>query len=147
MPRRALTTLSNNEQNKRADRELSPATRGEIIGRMKAGQNGVEVGAEMGLKPDTVRKTYRMAKQRQHQESLPRSGAPSKHDARDDRRILRFIRQNTALEWNEVMKLLHVDFSKRTVQRILAKYHITKWRAKKRPMLTPELATERLSFA
>lgn len=130
MPRRrALEELSNNEQNKRARRELSPATRGYIIGAMDAGQSGVEVGRAIGVRPDTVRKTYRKREERPHQESKPRSGAPRKWNDRDERRILRFVKQNTQMEWKDIIKYLHVDFSKTTVKRILSKHHISKWRA------------------
>ena len=45
------------------------------------------------------------------------------------------------------MAQLHTDFSKRTVQRVLAKRHITKWQSHKRPTLTSEIAKERLNFA
>jgi hypothetical protein len=51
------------------------------------------------------------------------------------------------MEWKDVMNALCVDYSKRTVQRILKHHHITKWRAAKRPKLTPAIATDRLKFA
>jgi hypothetical protein len=39
------------------------------------------------------------------------------------------------------------DFKQATVKNILKRHHITKWRAAKRPKLTPEIARQRLSFA
>jgi hypothetical protein len=51
------------------------------------------------------------------------------------------------MEWKTVMKSLDVNYSKSTIKRILAKHYITKWRAAKRPKITPEIATKRLVFA
>jgi hypothetical protein len=74
-------------------------------------------------------------------------GCPPKWNMRDERRILRFIKQNTQMEWKDVMKGLVVDFSKDTVKRILKKHNITKWITTKRPKITPEIAILRLNFA
>jgi hypothetical protein len=62
--RKILGEISGNAQLKTAHRELSPATRGYIIGAMDAGQSRAEVARP---KADTVRKTYRMRKERPHQ--------------------------------------------------------------------------------
>jgi hypothetical protein len=54
-PRKPLQTISNNIQRKTTRRELSPATRGYIIGALDAGESTAEVAAKKNVKPDTVR--------------------------------------------------------------------------------------------
>jgi hypothetical protein len=51
------------------------------------------------------------------------------------------------MRWDTVLRMLGLDASKSTIQRILRRHNITKWRAKGRPKLTAAAAEARLQFA
>jgi hypothetical protein len=58
---------------------------------------------------------------------------PKKWDAKDEGRILRYLRQNPKRIWQDLKQDLDLELSKSTFQRILEKHHMKKWVAKKRP--------------
>ncbi|KAF2185321.1 hypothetical protein K469DRAFT_451272, partial [Zopfia rhizophila CBS 207.26] len=106
-------------------RELSPATRGYIIGALEAGASAAQVATSKSLKPDTVRLTYRKRDDKPHQESRPRSGGLKSYSIRDERRVVRFVRANPKATWKSTMAGPNLDFSKRTYQSICEAYNIT----------------------
>jgi hypothetical protein len=133
--------------NRRAGSELSPHIRSTIVGMKIGGQNGSQIARTLNLPQSTVYKTIDLALQRDANQSQSRSGAPAKYTIRDERRLLRFVRLNPKKTWRQVVEAIQLGVSKRTHQRMLNKYHITKWLAKKRPELTPDHAAARLSWA
>jgi len=64
-----------------------------------------------------------------------------------ERHILRFVRASPKATYKELQKGIDREISKSTYYRILKKYNITNWRAKKRPALTPAVAKLRLKWA
>jgi transposase len=67
--------------------ELSPSTRGQIVGMVKAGVSQRKVADELGISKGTVYNTMRRERLHNTQASLPKSGRPSKMDERDHRRL------------------------------------------------------------
>ncbi len=142
--RRVLSEISGNIIHRK---ELSPATRGKIVGKAEEGASQRKISHDLGVAKSTVADTIKHALERQHQQSKKRPGRPAKWYARDERRILRIVRNHPKREWKDVLNDLNRRFSKRTLQRVLRKHNITKWRAVKRPKLTPKHARARLRFA
>jgi Transposase len=142
--RRALSEISGNQIRKK---ELSPATHGIVIGKRSEGATYGQIHRDTGIPKSTVRDTIKLAPQRLHQRSKTRLGRPVKWNARDERRILRIIRNSPKREWKDVLNDLDRQFSKPALQRVLRKHNITKWRTAKRPKLTPEHVRMRLNFA
>jgi hypothetical protein len=131
--------------NRRAGTELSPYIRSNIIGMKLSGQNGVTIAQDLHLPKSTVYKTINLSLQRVANQSKPRSGRPPKYDIRDERRVLRLVRQYPKMMWRHIVLALDLGLSKRTHQRILKKHNITKWLVKKRPFLTPAHTAHRLA--
>jgi transposase len=142
--RRVLSEISGNAIHRK---ELSPATRGKIIGKAEEGASQRKISRDLTIAKSTIADTIKHAPERQHQQSKKRLGRPTKWNTRDERRILRIVRKSPKREWKDVLNDLDRQFSKRTLQRVLRKHNITKWRAAKRPKLTPEHARARLKFA
>jgi transposase len=133
--------------NRRAGTELSPHIRSVIIGMKLGGKNGVQIADALKLPRSTVYKTINEFSERDENQSKPRSGAPKRYTACDERRLLRLIQQNPKMTWNAVTTALNLAISKRTLQQILEEHGISKWLAKKRPLLTKAHAKQRRAWA
>ena len=95
----------------------------------------------------TVKDTINNSKSRNQGESAPRSGRPKVYTDRDERAILRLVRLNPKWTYRRLVAELECKPSRSIVTRILKKYNITKWAAKKRPELREIHAHERLVWA
>lgn len=95
----------------------------------------------------TVQDTIFKASERTNQQSAPRSGRPRQYTARDERYLLRVVRENPKYTYRKLKDHTKLNFSRKTLWRILHRNGITNWRAKKRPFLTNEVAAKRLAFA
>lgn len=132
-PRKPLGEISDNAQPRKTRRELSPATRGFIIGAISGGMTVKEVAAMKSLNQSTVRKTYKLRNQRPGQKSLPRSGRPDKLSVRDERRLLRHARTNPTATFKEVVDELKLDVSNKVYLKTLKRNDIKHERAAQRP--------------
>jgi hypothetical protein len=110
------------------------------------GHSPADISKALNINDSTVRRTLRMAPLRHEGESLPRPGRNVTYTERTERLILRHVRLNPKDEWKDVLQALQLKIKKRTYQRILAKHHIAKWRAKKRPFLTERVADLRYNW-
>jgi transposase len=137
MPRAPLASTSGNETRRK---ELTPIERERIITAAEWGATQAQICDRYNFKKSTVRETLAKAGSRIDNQSAPRSGRPKLSTERDERHILRVIRANPKLKWEDVQKECGREFSKSTYRRILAKYNISKWRAKKRPALMEAVA-------
>src|ERR1700743_3125633 len=92
--------------NRKAGTELSPHIRSVIIGMKLAGKNGVQIADALKLPQSTVYKTIDQFSERNENQSKPRSGAPKRYTERDERRVLRLVRQNPKMTWGGVVGAL-----------------------------------------
>jgi transposase len=143
--RRPLGLISENIR--RPGTELPPATRGKILGRRDAGQSLSQIAVAEDLPKSTIRYTISNRNDRDEQQSKPRSGRPTIIDLRAERRILRLIKNSPFIEWKALLTELGTLYSKNTIKRVLHRHHISNWIAKKRPLLSIEIARKRLSWA
>jgi len=89
-PRRPLGEISGNIPKRR---ELTPYERGQIIGAAKCGVKPSAICIELSLSRCTVRTTINSKPLRKNGESQPRSGRPRTYSERDERLLLRVVRQ------------------------------------------------------
>ena len=139
-PRRPLQEISSNTTIKK---ELSPYQRGIIVSATRAGTNVPEISKALSTPKSTIQDTLKLDSQRDNGKSRPRSGRPFSYTARDERKVLRFVRASPKSTYNDIRKECGVDLSTFTLKRIPKKHGITNWRAKKRPALTEEVARKR----
>jgi len=144
MQRAFGTEISANE---RQGLDLSPYERGTIKGLRMASLTYHEIEGETGVKQSTYKSTSYLDHLRNQGQSRPRSGRPLKYDIRLERQIVCFVCNAPKSTYKELQEAMHIDLSKSTYYRILKKYYTTNWRAKKRPVLTQEVATLRLKWA
>ena len=141
-PRRPLGPIS---PNRVAKKELSPYKRGQIVGAKLAGARIDELVESFHAPEGTIKTTLRQAKFRHNGVSLPRLGRPKSWTERDVRSLIRIVRQYPKYSYAQVKKELRRNWSTATIKRILEPSGITNWRAKRRPVLSEDVAAKRLA--
>jgi transposase len=143
--RAALAQISGNTT---ARRQLSKADRNRIYGALDVGASVQEISTCLGFNYEAVKTTKRRREIRpQDGDVKPRSGRPKKLSDRDERILLRTVRLNPKITYHQLSAQLALDISRSTYRRVLLHHNIKKWLAKKRPALTEELASARLTWA
>lgn len=127
--------------------ELSPHKRALICSACQLGATLNKIANTLGENRETVRMTVQRASRRVSCITQPRNGRPSKLTAHDKRRLIRVINNNPKI----IQRELHLEcvphVSKRTLQRYLRTLNISKWKARKQSLLTPEIAAALLRWA
>jgi len=75
-----------------------------------------------------------------------RTGRPTIVTERAQRHIICTARLNPKITYEELKKATSLSYSRSTLYRILKEYGLTNWLAKKRPLLTPDVAAKRLAW-
>ena len=132
--------------NRRPLQELSTDTRAFIVGAKALGGTTAEVAEAIGCHVSTIRRTIQRLDTTETTKSRRRSGAPKKLTARDKRAILRIARASPEINYRDLQARAGTNVHPRTIQRLLKEYNITNWIAKKRLMLAPIHAQQRLAF-
>jgi transposase len=143
-PRTPLAPITPNVIRKK---QLSPYSRGKIIGAYAAGAKIAQIARLFSTPDSTVRRTIANEENQPHGLSLPKPGRPILSTVQDERSILRFIRSNPKTKYSVIKHKCGLEISHSAIKRILRKHGIQTWRAKKRPELTPLLAAKRLAWA
>lgn len=138
--------LGTRSVNIRRGPELSPNTRGKIIGAKDFGGTATQIGKRYNYPESTIRSTLKLEPERDRNVSQPRSGRPKTYSDRDERHILRQVRLHPKCTYADVRRACLVKLCDSTLSSILKKHGITNWRAKKRPHLTEEHAAIRLAW-
>ena len=134
--------------NRRPGAELSEVARAGIIAESEAGVSKLEIAAEYRVNRSTVYDTINRWKNHHTLESLPRPGQPEKLTRHQKRLLIRIVRRNPQIDYAALKcQVAGVTVTHKTLYRLLKKYHITNWRARKRPKLTPAVARLRLRWA
>ena len=135
--------------------ELSDAQRVFALAQLEASVTTKEIAATLGCSSRCIQKTVTRWKETSSTTSRRRMGRPPVLNSRDHRRLHRLARRYPKLEYRKLMEeaglwdaeSTHPQVSQRTVQRTLAKESLHKFRAKRRPKITPKTAEQRLEMA
>src|SRR6266496_3670688 len=113
------TPLAPLDLNRIRNQELSPWLRSSIQTWAAVGLGNAEIARKTFLTPATVQSTLQCNSQRHEGTTLSRSGRPSKLSRRDRRTLLRYVRKNHKLTYEQVLVDLSLSISTKTMQRIL----------------------------
>ena len=123
--------------------ELTPYQRGMIMGGQALGHSQREMERVFNFPQSTIQYTIEKHGERNDDESKSRPGRPKKLSNRDKRLIIRLARKNPRITYAQLLKETGVICSQSTLYRIFKDYGLTNWLAKKRPLLTEEVAKKR----
>jgi DNA-binding CsgD family transcriptional regulator len=118
--------------------ELKPYERGRIIGKAEEGATSAKIARDLKCSESAVKYTIRQEVLCNKGTSLVRASRTKSYNDREERNIVRHIRLNPKHTYKQVKDFLHLEYSKTTIKRILKKYGISNWRARKRLELTKE---------
>ncbi len=135
------------DSNRPLKKELSPWQRSEIQTYRHIGLTNEHISQLTNCTPGTVATTLQLNTLRNDGKTRPRSGRPSKLTRYDKRLILRTIRRNPKLTYAALKIETGVTVSRSTLYRMLKDEGISNWLAKKRPLITPQVAAKRLKWA
>lgn len=116
MPRTPLGPISGNRTYKQ---ELTPAKRGQIVGRFLEGATATSIARDENLPRSTVRSTLQSTPLRKNQESNPRSGRPARITKREERAILRAIQAEPDITYKTLKRDLGLTYSRSTIYRCI----------------------------
>jgi IS30 family transposase len=139
--------LASIDPNRSLKKELTPWQRSEIQTYHKVGLTNEHIGRLTFCTPGTVATTLHLNTLRIDGKTRPRPGRPIILSTWDRRLILRIIRRNPKLTYAQLKVEAGVEVSQSTLYRMLKDEGITNWLAKKRPLITPEVAAKRLKWA
>ena len=143
MLRASLTPISGNRPR---NTELTPYQRGMIVGAQALGHTPTEIGKTLNFSKSTVQSTIQKHSIRNDGVSKSRSGRPEVLSERDRRYIIKHARINPRITYAQTKLEVGLGCSRTTIYRALKLYGLTNWVAKKRPLLTPEVAKKRLDW-
>ena len=143
MQRNPLASISSN---RRRNHELSPYQRGLMVGAINSGATVREVSKTANVSLSTVKYTVSTASSRNHGVSKSRSDRPQALSDRDKRHLIRIARMRPKISYRELAETVGVECHRKTIYNVLKDYGLTNWLAKKRPLLTPEVAAKRLAW-
>jgi transposase len=143
LQRRPLSSIDGNATK---GKELTPYKRGKIIGASVAGLPNPEIAVALKTPESTVRSTLRYDLQRLNGETRRRIGRPREWNDHHVRRLVRLVRAQPKLTYNEVRKELDWKFSDSTLKRMLEPSGIRNWKAKRRLYLIAVHAKKRYDW-
>jgi transposase len=144
MTRPILAEVSGNS---RKGPELTPYERGKVVARWEDGKTVPDIHRKMHIARSTIRNTIEAGSNREQGRSLPRSGRPKALSRSEEQYILYLARRFPKCTYRQLGESILPRVSRKTIYRILKRHHITRWRARKRPFLTKEVAKERYRWA
>lgn len=127
--------------------QLSEVQRAQIFGQAVAGAGDAAIALKEHLPLSTIKSTIAKVRKRHSVVTAPRKGRPKVFSDRDQRHLLRYIRANPQATWSAIKTATGLEFSRQWLSHIMKEHHIQHWLAKKRPLLLPHHAQQRLQFA
>ena len=143
-PRAPLTPISGN---KTPRKEVDIYLQGQIIGMAKAGVTPTRISNALSIPRATIYGITERNRDTTTPTKNQRTGRPRKLSKREERYILRAVRQEPMLTYAQLKAKLGFQVSRKTYYRILKRHGITNWLAKKRPLLEEDHAKARLTWA
>jgi len=139
------TPLGPISSNREFNHQLSLYQRGRIIGLVEKGVKPPEIADRLKCSRGAVRSTLVYIILRDEGEQQPRSGRPLEYTPADERNLLRHVRLNPKDLYEEYRRAYGLEIKRATIKRILRRYYIINWRARRRPYLTEKNAAKRLA--
>jgi hypothetical protein len=133
--------------NRRPGGELSKETRAAIIYALAAGKSPTKIATEFRVSRRVVYNTKNRWITTKTLETRPRTGRPSKVSQSTARYLYQTVRRFPTLSWRALAAGTPDSLSISTIKRVLKRYHIRKWKSKKRIPLSKESAKKRYKFA
>lgn len=128
--------------------ELSEAQRSAILSAVSGGESKTAIAHRFGVSRRVIYNTIERWNERQSLQSRPRPGQPEKLTRFQKLKLLRLARANPTIKYCQLKAEVHgIHCHEKTIYRLLKKHHIIRWRAKKRPKLTKEVAKIRRWWA
>ena len=143
MERTPLATIFDNRI---YNTELNSFQRGLIVGAKMMGYGATDIGTALNIPRTTAKTTIEKHGHSNNGVVKPRSGRPHLFADRDRRSLIRLVRKNPKMTYAQISRELDVVCSRKTVYREIKAYGLTNWLAKKRPLLTEEVAQKRCSW-
>lgn len=130
-----------NEKPKTKRKQHSPHKRTRIVALHEAGLTHREIAAREGVAPGTVSGICKRYRDQDSAQSLPRSGRPRVLNERDVRHILRLIKEDPSISYEQLRRKAGLECSPETIKRELLRQGIRHVRAPPpRRMPTPQQA-------
>ncbi len=141
--RTPLTPVSSNRPR---GPKISPYSRGRIAGLYIAGISQRKIIGITNASRKGVRGSIALKILNTNSASLPRPGHPIIYNPRDKRSMLRCLRLEPKLTFDQRRERTGLDMSNSTIKTITKENRLHHWRAKTRPALTPEVTALRLTW-
>lgn len=130
---------------------LSNDARCAIVKAKQSGKTDRQIAADFGVSHTTVGRIYKRFLQTKSLDRKPGSGRPRKSTERQDRSMIRIVKNDprkTATDVNKyATQQLHLNLSSRTIRRRLCDAKLFGRRPAKKPLISPKNRQARLSFA
>lgn len=134
-------------QNRRRNAELTVQQRDSIISKAEAGASTRELSEEFNCTMRCIQKTIARFNATATNVSRPRSGRPPKLTTREKKMLHRVARKSPKIQYRSLLYEAHsMHVSRRTATRLLHVQGLGKFRAKRKPRISPAVAEERLKF-
>jgi transposase len=121
----AREILRDSDGNVQKSKELTPYTRGLIIGAALGGLSATCIARQYNLPRSTVAGTIQLHSLRDEGQSRPRSGRPKLCSDRDVRNLLRHVQLHPTDTYSQIRKALDAPYSTATLKRVLKENGIT----------------------
>ena len=132
--------------NRQFNHELTLYQRGIAVGMTFTGTKSSEVEVALDCSRGALQSTFKFADLRNQGQSQTRIGTPKSYTDADERNLLYHIQKNPKDSYAKIKKACGMTCSKSTIKKILVKYGIHNWRARKWAILTEDNAALRLAW-
>jgi hypothetical protein len=116
MPRRPLAQISGNSTK---EKELTPYSRGFIIGESYCGVKPSQISRNLQIPRSTVVDSIQQNSKQNDGKSIPRSGRPKSYTERDKRHIIQLIKRDPFIKYDDIRERTGLSISSTTFLSIL----------------------------
>jgi len=125
--------------------ELTPYTRGKIIGLSLKGAKSTEIQDCLKITCRALRSTLSLDCLHNKGVSQPWTSQPKVYTEAEEWKVIWHVWINLKNSYTQVKKACNLSFSYQIIKKILTEHGIVNWRAKRRLFLTEEMAATRLA--
>ena len=105
--------------------EYSPFFRGKVIGAVKYGAKMADIARQENVPYSTIKGIVQRSAKQAGGVSNPRTGRPKCYSARDERKLLRYVRLHPLSTYATIAQETGVTLCRQTYRKILQQYGIT----------------------